>query len=113
MRTRVNVHDPQTNIVIDSCEIESIIDETEFQGIGLIHSVIGIDMDPAELLERIESDEAFRRSLLALVYQPMFAGMNGGQFDAIAEARVQEAQNMCRTVEARIACEEALQECSP
>ena len=110
---RVVFHDPETGVEIDSYAYDSIYDCGSLDGIDLIHSVIGIDVDPAALAARIEDDSSFRRALLALVYEPLFAGMNCGAFDAIAEARVQEAQDMCRTVEARIACEEALQECLP
>ena len=110
MRPRVDFIDPETSVVIDYCEYESIIDETDFHGIGLVHSVIGIDVDPADLLERIKICPTYRRSLLALLYEPMFQGLHGGQFDAIAEARVQAAQHMCRIVDARIAAEAALSE---
>ena len=110
MRNRVNFIDPETNIVIDYCEFESTVDETELQGIALVHSVIGIDVDPEELLERIETCETYRRSLMALVYEPIFQGLNGGRFDAIADSRIQAAQDMCRVVDTRIAAEAALSE---
>ena len=79
-------------------------------GIALVHSVIGIDVEPAALLDRIETSKTYRRSLLALVYEPIFQGLHGGRFDAIADSRIQAAQDMCRSVDARIAAEEALRD---
>ena len=47
---------------------------------------------------------------MALVYEPIFQGLNGGRFDAIADSRIQAAQDMCRVVDTRIAAEAALSE---
>lgn len=74
--------------------------------------VLGIAGDPVALLERIESDAAFRAKLLTLEYEPIFQGMHGGKLDVIAGGMISRAQSMCRAVEARIAAEVALQECS-
>lgn len=105
---RVVFHDPETGAVIDSYAYDSIYDCGSLDGIDLIHSVIGIDVDPSTLAARIESDEPFRRALLALVYTPMFEGLHCGHFDVIAADRIAAAQDVCRAVEARHACQAAL-----
>lgn len=112
MTSRVVFTDPDTGLVIDSFEFESLTGDETLTAHEAVVRVLGIVGDPAALLDRIESDAAFRAKLLTLECEPIFQGMHGGKLDVIAGGMISRAQSMCRAVEARIAAEVALQECS-
>ena len=105
---RVVFLDPETGDVIDGFELEAIPAGEVIDARDLVARVFGIAGDPVALLARIEIDTTFRRALLAHEYEPVFQGAHGGRMDAIATAVFVRAQSMCRSVEARIECEEAL-----
>ena len=108
MTSRVVFTDPDTGLVIDSFEFESLTGDETLTAHEAVVRVLGIAGDPVALLERIESDPVFRRKLAALEYEPISQGMHGGRLDIIARGIVSRAQDMCRVVEARIAAEEPL-----
>ena len=78
---------------------------------ALIARVLGLTVDPADLLEAVEADAELRRSILDLVPVSTIAGFRGGSLERIVSERVARAQDVCRSIEARAAAEAALQDC--
>lgn len=111
MPKRVVLTEPGSDLVIEIVEFDAIGDET-FHACELIAIVLGLEPDPEAMLARIESDADFRRSVLSMPPTDLFQGMRNGQLDEIASGMMSRAKDICLAVEARIAAEAALQECT-
>ena len=107
MTGTVVITDPETGAVVDSFVVDNLKDGEVLDAREVVSRVLGIVGDPVALLVSIEN-QAFRRDLLAHEYDPIFQGIYWGKLDVIAADLFAAAQGMCRAVEARIACEEAL-----
>ena len=55
---------------------------------ALIARVLGLTVDPADLLEAVEADAELRRSILDLVPVSTIAGFRGGSLERIVSERV-------------------------
>lgn len=80
---------------------------------ALVARVLGLTVDPADLLEAVEADAGLRRSVLDLVPVSTIPGFRGGSLEAIVSERVARAKDLCRAIEARVAAEAALSEMKP
>ena len=78
---------------------------------ALVARVLGLTVDPADLLEAVEADAGLRRSILDLAPVSTIAGFRGGSLEKIASERVARAQDVCRAIEARVAAKSALKDC--
>lgn len=111
---RVKFIAPETGDVIDSFVYDSILDHDQTMTAREFASrVLGIDTDPIALLVKLEADPKFRAAVMDLdATVPLFAGLHSGRLDAIASERITRVQDMCRSVEARLAAEAAFKECT-
>lgn len=80
---------------------------------ALVARVLGLTVDPADLLAAVEADAGLRRSVLDLLPVSAIAGFRGGTLEEIVSERVTRAQDVCRVIEARVAAEAALLEMKP
>lgn len=80
---------------------------------ALVARVLGLTVDPADLLAAVEAEPELRRSVLDLGPVSAIAGFRGGSLERIVSERVARAQDVCRAIEAQHAAEAALRECLP
>lgn len=109
MTARTVIFDEEAGVTVLGYNVEGDDGET-INARDLVSMALGVDADPLVLLEQLETDHGYRRAVLDMVYEPMFQGLYNGRLDAIAAARVEGAQDMCRVVEARLAAQAALLE---
>ena len=78
---------------------------------ALVARVLGLTVDPADLLAAVEDDPELRRSVLDLGPVSAIAGFRGGSLEGIVSERVARAKDVCRAIEARVAAGAALKDC--